>query len=92
MLADEPESLGRFLTAGDVARILNVELGDVAELVRTGQLPAIRIGRPGRLRVERDVLESYIQAMYEESRRTSLWEQSQFANLPELAGGRVVRR
>ncbi|TAM67510.1 MAG: DNA-binding protein [Microbacteriaceae bacterium] len=91
MSADNPDAVGRFLTVADAAEILNVEAADVMALVRSGELPAIRVGTAGQWRVERAVLETYIEAMYEEARRRSLWEQSDFANIPELSGGRIIR-
>ena len=84
-------SVGRFLSVADTAQILNVTVATALELVRTGELPAIRIGAAGTWRVERVVLESYIEAKYEEARRLSLWEQSDFANIPELSAGRILR-
>jgi excisionase family DNA binding protein len=84
-------SVGRFLTLADTAQILNVSVAAALDLVRTGELPAIRIGASGAWRVERMVLESYIEAKYEEARRLSLWEQSDFANIPELSQGRILR-
>lgn len=84
-------SVGRFLTLADTAQILNLSLAAARDLVRTGELPAIRLGASGAWRVERVVLESYIDAKYEEARRLSLWEQSDFANIPELSGGRILR-
>jgi excisionase family DNA binding protein len=91
MALDDPAAIGRFLTAADAAEVLNVELTTVLELVDTGELPAIRVGRAGQVRIERAVLESYISALYEESRRHSLWQQSDFATLPELSDGRILR-
>lgn len=85
------DSVGRFLTLADTAQILNVPVSTVLDLVRTGELPAIRVGAAGAWRVERVVLESYIEAKYEEARRLSLWEQSDFANIPELSEGRILR-
>lgn len=76
--------LGRFLTLADTAEILNISAGQAYALVRSGELPAIKIGAHGQWRVEREVLERYIAAMYEESRRMSLWQQSEHADLPEL--------
>ncbi|QYF73886.1 helix-turn-helix domain-containing protein [Cryobacterium sp. PAMC25264] len=84
-------SVGRFLTLADTAEILNLSPAAALDLVRTGELPAIRIGTAGAWRVERVVLESYIEAKYEEARRMSLWEQSDFANIPELSAGRILR-
>jgi len=85
------DSLGRFLTLADTAEILNITAAEAQDLVRTGELPAIRIGTSRAWRVERIVLESYIEAKYEEARRLSLWEQSDFGNIPELSGGRIIR-
>lgn len=79
-------TVGRFLTLADAADILNVSAGQAYALVHSGELPAIKIGGSGHWRVERSVLESYIEAKYEESRRMSLWNQSAFADLPELFG------
>ncbi|WP_370688366.1 helix-turn-helix domain-containing protein [Cryobacterium sp. SO1] len=84
-------SVGRFLTLADTAQILNLSVPAALDLVRSGELPAIRIGATGAWRVERVVLESYIEAKYEEARRLSLWEQSDFANIPELSAGRILR-
>ncbi|TFD88799.1 DNA-binding protein [Cryobacterium lactosi] len=83
--------MGRFLTLADTAQILNLSIPAALDLVRSGELPAIRIGATGAWRVERVVLESYIEAKYEEARRLSLWEQSDFANIPELSAGRILR-
>lgn len=79
-------TVGRFFTLADAADILNVSANQAYALVRSGELPAIKIGSSGHWRVERSVLESYIEAKYEEARRLSLWNQSEFADLPELFG------
>jgi excisionase family DNA binding protein len=87
-----PDRFGRFLTLADTAEVLNVSARQVYALVRSGELPAIKVGAGGHWRIERLVLESYIEAMYEESRRLSLWNQSDVAPLPELSEGRIIRR
>ncbi len=85
--------LARFLTLADAAELLNVTATDVHELVRSGELPAIRVGPRGQWRVEREVLEGYIEGLYEQSRRMSLWNQSQFDQLTEYTfGERSVSR
>jgi excisionase family DNA binding protein len=68
--------------------VLNVSASQAYALVRSGELPAIKVGGRGQWRVERSVLESYIEAKYEESRRLSLWNQSDYGSLPELLGNR----
>jgi excisionase family DNA binding protein len=85
------DAVGRFLTLADTAEILNISLAEALDLVRSNELPAIRIGSGKVWRVERVVLESYIEAKYEETRRMSLWQQSDFANIPELSGGTIIR-
>lgn len=85
--ASRSGTLARFLTVSDTAEMLSVSVGQAYSLLRSGELPAIRIGARGQWRVERDVLESYIEAKYEESRRASLWNQSDFANVTEFALG-----
>jgi excisionase family DNA binding protein len=80
-------ALGRFLTLADTAEILNISASQAYALVRSGELPAIKIGPGGHWRVERSVLESYIEAMYEVSRRASLWNQSDYANVTEFSRG-----
>ncbi|WP_111718492.1 helix-turn-helix domain-containing protein [Homoserinimonas sp. OAct 916] len=85
------DDLGRFLTLADVAVMLNIEVSDAQALVQSGELPAIRVGAHGLWRIERDVLASFIEAKYEETRRLNLWNQSDFANIPELSGSRIIR-
>ncbi|MEO7006836.1 MAG: helix-turn-helix domain-containing protein [Terrimesophilobacter sp.] len=82
-------TLARFLTLADTAEVLNVSARQAYALVRSGELPAIKVGGRGQWRVERSVLESYIEAKYEESRRLSLWNQSDYGSLPELLGDRT---
>ncbi len=78
-------SLGRFLTLADTAEVLNITPRQAYALVHSGELPAIKLGPSGHWRIERDVLESYIEAKYEETRRMSLWNQSDFASVTDLS-------
>ena len=79
--ATPSDGLARFLTLADTAELLNISTKQAYALVHSGELPAIRVGAGGRWRIERSVLESYIEAMYEETRRASLWNQSDYGNL-----------
>jgi len=54
----------RFLTLADVAETLNISASQTYALVRSGELPAIKIGGRGQWRVEASELESYIARMY----------------------------
>ena len=58
----------RFLQLADVAEVLNISSAQVYALVRSGDLPAIKIGGRGQWRVEVSELEAYIARMYEQTR------------------------
>lgn len=58
----------RFLTLADVAETLNISASQAYALVRSGELPAIKVGGRGQWRVESTVLEEYITRMYEQTR------------------------
>ncbi|MFP7759771.1 helix-turn-helix domain-containing protein [Marisediminicola sp. LYQ85] len=79
------DGLGRFLTLADTAEILNISASQAYSLVRSGELPAIKVGRAGHWRIERTVLEAYIEGKYEESRRIGLWNQAEYSSLPEYS-------
>lgn len=57
----------RFLLLSDVASELNVSDSQVYHMVRSGELPAIKIGGRGQWRVERARLEEYIARKYTET-------------------------
>lgn len=85
--AGRAEGLGRFLTIADTAELLSVSARQVYALVHSGELPAIRVGAGGQWRIERSVLEGYIEALYEETRRQGLWRQADFADVAEFTLG-----
>ena len=58
----------RFLQLADVAEILNISGSQTYALVRSGELPAIKIGGRGQWRVERTALEAYITRCYEDTK------------------------
>ena len=58
----------RFLQLTDVAEILNISSSQTYALVRSGELPAIKIGGRGQWRVETDELERFIAQKYAEAR------------------------
>ena len=58
----------RFLQLTDVAEILNISSSQTYALVRSGELPAIKIGGRGQWRVERAALEDYIARCYAETK------------------------
>lgn len=86
MPEESANPLGRFLTLTDVAEVLSLSAAEVMALVRSGELPAIRLGAIGQWRVEHTVLESFIADKYDESRRLALWHEAEFADVAELFG------
>lgn len=58
----------RFLALADVADVLSISAAQAYAMVRSGELPAIRVGGRGQWRVETSELEAYIQRNYGETR------------------------
>lgn len=58
----------RFLQLTEVSEVLNISSAQAYALVRSGELPAIKVGGRGQWRVEATELESYIQRMYAETK------------------------
>jgi excisionase family DNA binding protein len=58
----------RFIPLTEVSEILDISAAQAYALVRSGELPAIKVGGRGQWRVETTELESYIQRMYAETR------------------------
>ena len=87
-MPDTPSAaeLGRFLTVAETAEVLNVSVSQTYALVRSGELPAIRIGAARHWRIERTELQAFIESRYEEARRAAHWNQAEFELLPELRG------
>lgn len=57
----------RFMTLEDVATYLSVSVPQVYALVRSGRLPAIKIGGRGVWRVDRGQLDTYLEKLHEET-------------------------
>lgn len=72
----------RFLTLEDVAIYLSVSVPQVYSLVRSGELPAIKIGGRGVWRVDRGQLETYVERLHEE---TQEWAKAHPLNPRERA-------
>ena len=58
----------RFIPLSEVCEVLDISSAQAYALVRSGDLPAIKVGGRGQWRVETVELEAYIQRMYEETR------------------------
>ena len=56
------------LKPGEVAGVLNVTVSQVYTLMRSGELPALKIGRKGVWRVSREALEAYLVELTDEAK------------------------
>lgn len=54
----------RFIQLSEVSKILDASSAQAYALVRSGELPAIKVGGRGQWRVEAAELERYIERMY----------------------------
>ena len=66
--SDRPRVEPRFLTLEDVAAYLSVSVPQVYAIVRSGELPAIKIGGRGVWRVDIAQLEAYVERLHRETR------------------------
>ena len=55
------------LKPAEVAGVLNVTVSQVYTLMRSGELPALKIGRKGVWRVSREALEAYLVGLTDEA-------------------------
>jgi excisionase family DNA binding protein len=60
----------RFLLLDDVAAELSTSKSQIYAMVRSGELPAIKVGGRGQWRIERSTLEEYVAAAYQD---TAAW-------------------
>jgi excisionase family DNA binding protein len=56
------------LKPSEVAAVLNVTVSQVYTLMRSGELPALKIGRKGVWRVSREALEAYLTELSDAAR------------------------
>ena len=72
-----------FLTLEDVAAYLSVSVPQVYALVRSGELPAIKLGGRGVWRVSREKLELYLEQLEEQ---TQTWAKAHPLNPKDRRG------
>ncbi|MEX1908282.1 helix-turn-helix domain-containing protein [Janibacter sp. Y6] len=58
----------RFVPLSDVAETLDISAAQAYALVRSGELPAIKVGGRGQWRVELTELDAYIERMYSQTK------------------------
>lgn len=58
----------RFIPLTEVSEVLGISSAQAYALVRSGDLPAIKVGGRGQWRVETTELDKYIERMYSQTR------------------------
>ena len=58
----------RFVPLSEVADTLDISAAQAYALVRSGELPAIKVGGRGQWRVELTELDAYIERMYSQTK------------------------
>ncbi|MCB5992813.1 MULTISPECIES: helix-turn-helix domain-containing protein [Janibacter] len=58
----------RFVPLSEVAETLDISAAQAYALVRSGELPAIKVGGRGQWRVELTELDAYIERMYSQTK------------------------
>lgn len=80
---EAPAIAPRYLKLDDVAAYLSVSVPQVYALVRSGELPAIKIGGRGVWRVDREKLDAYLEEL---EQQTAKWAKAHPLNPREKAG------
>lgn len=77
-----------FVSVAAAAEILAVSVSHVYALVRSAELPALRVGRRGPWRISTAVLEHFIAQQYDNAAVAAHWRESQWAGIVDIADGR----
>jgi len=77
-----------FVSVATAAEILAVSISHVYVLVRSAELPAIRVGRKGPWRISTSALEKFIAQQYANELASAQWRESQWAGIVDIADGR----
>ncbi len=77
-----------FVSVAAAAEILAVSISHVYALVRSGELPALRVGRKGPWRISTRALEIFIAQRYNAEAMAAQWRESQWAGIVDIADGR----
>jgi Helix-turn-helix domain len=82
--------LTRFLSVVDVADILDVDVNDVMNLLKSGELASLRVGDHGPVRIETAQLEAFIAHRYQAEQQLLRMRQAEFSNVSDFTDGRLL--
>jgi excisionase family DNA binding protein len=77
-----------FVSVATAAEILAVSVSHIYALIRSGELPALRIGRRGPWRISMVSLAAFVSDSYETEFTAAKWREAQWAGVIDIADGR----
>lgn len=86
----QPIFEGTFLSPEAVAELLSVTTDEVLELLESGELLGIRVGRHGPWRIHDAHVMTFINDGYDMTRRELLWNEAALANVVDFAEGTAL--
>jgi excisionase family DNA binding protein len=77
-----------FVSVATAAEILAVSVSHIYALIRSGELPALRIGRRGPWRISTGALAEFVSHRSETEFTAAKWSEAQWAGVIDIADGR----
>ena len=77
-----------FVSVATAAEILAVSVSHIYALIRSGELPALRVGRRGPWRISTGALAEFVSHRYETEFAAAQWREAQWAGVIDIADGR----
>ena len=77
-----------FVSVATAAEMLAVSVSHIYALIRSGELPALRVGRRGPWRISTGALAAFVSDSYEIEFTAAQWREAQWAGVIDIADGR----
>ena len=77
-----------FVSVATAAEILAVSISHTYALIRSGELPALRVGRGGPWRISTAALEVFVAQRYASESVAAQWREAQWTGIVDIADGR----
>jgi excisionase family DNA binding protein len=77
-----------FVSVATAAEILAVSVSHIYALIRSGEIPALRVGRRGPWRISSGALAAFVSDRYETEFTAAKWREAQWTGVIDIADGR----
>jgi excisionase family DNA binding protein len=77
-----------FVSVATAAEILAVSISHTYTLIRSGELPALRVGNGGPWRISIAALEAFVTQRYASEWLAAQWREAQWTGIVDIADGR----